>query len=124
VLLEEIGDLLLGPKCCQYMFRCFVCVHSLDQNLAEVPAEIFVTVVVEGSSLALVTDTRGTADTVDVLGDAIVLSGWQIVVDDVLDVGDIKTTSSDASSDQDGATTGAEGAPGNMLVTRQAEGIR
>jgi hypothetical protein len=53
---------------------------------------------------------------VDVLGDTIVLSRRQVVVDDMLDVGDIETTSGNASSNQDGATTGTEGATRSLLV--------
>jgi hypothetical protein len=53
---------------------------------------------------------------VDVLGNTIVLSGWQVVVDDVLDVGDIETTSSNAGSDQDGTATGTEGSTRGLLV--------
>jgi hypothetical protein len=94
-LLEELRNLLLG----------------LDQDLAEVFTEIFVAVVEERGSLACVADTRGATDAVDVLGDAVVLSRGQIVVDDVLDVGNIETTSSNTGSDQDGAATSTEGAP-------------
>jgi hypothetical protein len=57
-LLEEVGNLLLG----------------LNQDLAEVLSNVVVAVVEEGSSLALVANTRSTADTVDVLGDTVVLS--------------------------------------------------
>jgi hypothetical protein len=57
-LLEEVGNLLLG----------------LNQNLAKVLANVVVAVVEEGSSLALVANTRSTANTMDVLGDAVVLS--------------------------------------------------
>ena len=35
----------------------------------------------------------------DILGDTVMLSGREIIVDDVLDVGDIETTSSDTGSD-------------------------
>jgi hypothetical protein len=57
-LLEEVGNLLLG----------------LNQDLAEVLSNVVVAVVEEGSSLALVANTRSTADAVDVLGDTVVLS--------------------------------------------------
>lgn len=44
----------------------------------------------------------------NILSNAIVLGGRQVIVDDVLDVGDIKATSSDAGSDKNGATSGTE----------------
>jgi hypothetical protein len=56
---------------------------------------------------------------VDILGNTIVLSGWQVVVDDVFDVGNIETTSSNAGSDQDGAFTGTEGATRSLLVANR-----
>lgn len=57
-LLEEVGNLLLG----------------LDQDLDEILTNVLVAVVVEGSSLALVADTRGATDAVNVLSDAVMLS--------------------------------------------------
>jgi hypothetical protein len=42
------------------------------------------------------------------------LSGRQVVVDDVLDVGNIETTGTHTSSDHDGATTSAERTPGDV----------
>jgi hypothetical protein len=36
--------------------------------------------------------------------------GRKVVVDDMLDIGDIETTSSDTSSDQNGAAASTEGA--------------
>jgi hypothetical protein len=56
---------------------------------------------------------------VDILGNTIVLSGWQVVVDDVFDVGNIETTGSNAGSDQDGAFTGTEGATRSLLVANR-----
>jgi hypothetical protein len=47
------------------------------------------------------------------------LGGWQVIVDDVLDVGDIETTSSNAGSNQDGAFTGTEGATSCSLVANR-----
>jgi hypothetical protein len=46
---------------------------------------------------------------VDVLGDTVVHGRGKVVVDDMLDIGNIKTTSSDAGSNQDRAATGTEG---------------
>jgi hypothetical protein len=57
-LLKEVGNILLG----------------LNQDLAEVLSNVLVAVVKERRSLALVANTRSTADAVDVLGDAVVLS--------------------------------------------------
>jgi len=94
-LLEEVRNLLLG----------------LDQDLAEVLANVFITIVEERRGLALVADTSCTADAVDVLGDAVMLSRGQIVVDDVLDVGDIEAASSNTGSDEERAPSSTEGAP-------------
>jgi hypothetical protein len=94
-LLQEVGDLLLG----------------LNQDLAEVLADVLVAVVVEGGGLASVADTSGATDAVDVLGDAVMLSRRQVVVDDMLDVGDIEAASGDTSSDENGAAASTEGAP-------------
>jgi hypothetical protein len=91
-LLEELGDLLL----------------RLNQDLAEVFSNVVVAIVEEGCGLALVADTRRTADTMDILGDALVLSRGQIVVDDMLDIGNVETTRSNSSSDQDRTPSGTE----------------
>jgi hypothetical protein len=94
-LLKEVGNLLLG----------------LNQNLDQVLADVLVTIIVEGGSLALIADTRGAADAVNILGDPIMLSRGQIVVDDVLDVGDIEAARRNTSRDKDGAPSRTEGAP-------------
>ena len=47
----------------------------------------------------------------NILSDAVMLSGRKVVVDYVLDVRNIKATSGDTSGDQDGTAGGAEGAP-------------
>jgi hypothetical protein len=104
-LLEEVRNLLVG----------------FDQNLAEVLANVLVAIIVEGSGLALVANAGSAADAVDVLGDAVVLSRRQVVVDDVLDVGDIKATSRDTSGDQERAASSAEGAPDDVLEVYQVE---
>lgn len=52
----------------------------------------------------------------NVLSDAFMLSGRKVIVDDVLDVCDIKATSGNTSGDQDGTAGGAEGAPGLLLA--------
>jgi len=96
--LKELRNLLLG----------------LNEDLAEVLAEVVVAVVEERGSLALIADTRGTANAVDVLRDASMLGGRQVVVDDVLDVGNIETTGTHTSSDHDGATTSAERTPDHV----------
>jgi hypothetical protein len=43
-----------------------------------------------------------------------VLGGWEIVVDNMLDVGDIETTSSDTGSHKNGATASSERAPSTV----------
>jgi hypothetical protein len=91
-LLEEARNVLLG----------------LDQDLAEVLADVVITVVEEGSSLALVADASSATDTVDVLGDAVVLSGGHIIVDDMLDIGDVETAGRDTGGDHDRTFTGTE----------------
>lgn len=93
-LVKEVRDLLLG----------------LDENLDQIFRNVFVAVIVERGGLAFVADTRSATDTVNVLRNAVMLSGREVVVDDVLDVSDIKTTSSHTSSDQYGAAGSTEGA--------------
>jgi hypothetical protein len=97
-LLKEVGNVLLG----------------LDQDLAEVFAQVLIAVVVEGGGLTLVANTRGPTDAMHILGDATVLGGWEIVVDDMLDIGDIETTSSDTGSYKNGATASSERAPSTV----------
>lgn len=83
---------------------------ALDKDVDEILSEILVTIVVKRSSQTLVADTGGATDAVHVLGDTTIHLAWEVVVDDVLDVLDIPTTSRDAGSDEDGCTTSAESA--------------
>lgn len=48
--------------------------------------------------------------------DVIVDVSWQVVVDDVSDVGDIETTGSDSSGDQEGAAAAAEELEGTLTL--------
>lgn len=94
-LLKEFRHLLLG----------------LEENLHEIFSNIFVAVIVEGCGLALIADTSCTANAMNILSDAIILSRRQVVVDDVLDIRDIEAASGHAGSNKNWATSGAEGTP-------------
>ena len=95
VLLKEIRNLLL----------------RLEQNFDKFRSEVLIAFVVERSGEALVANARGATDAVNVLGNAIVHRGRKIVVDDMLDVGNIQASGGDASSDHDWTPTNAEGTP-------------
>jgi hypothetical protein len=84
---------------------------GLEENLHEIFSNIFVAVIVEGCGLALIADTSCTTNAMNILSDAIILSRWQVVVDDVLDIRDIKAASGHAGSNENWATSGAEGTP-------------
>jgi hypothetical protein len=77
---------------------------GLLEELEQVTDNTAVATVEEGSGDTGVTSTTGTTDTVDV----VVNVGGQIVVDDVGHVGDIETTGSNSSGNQDGATAVTE----------------
>lgn len=62
------------------------------------------------------TETSSAANTVDIFGNAIVLSRREIIVDDMLDVGDIKTASRDTSGNKQRAATLFERTPGRLSV--------
>lgn len=91
-LLKEVRNLLL----------------RLKEDLDEVSTDVLVTVVVEGSGLTFVANAGGATNTVYVLGDAIVLGRRKVIVDDVLHVGDVKTTGGNTSSDGDRAPRSAK----------------
>jgi hypothetical protein len=86
--LEERGDLLVG------LLEKF---HKFSDNSTVATVE-------ESSGNTSVSSTAGTTNTMDV----VVNVGREIIVDDVGDVGNIETTSSHSSSDEDGATTVSE----------------
>lgn len=77
---------------------------GLLEKVKELADNTTVATVEEGGSNTSVSSTAGTTNSVDVIVD---ISG-KVVVDDVGDVGDIKTTSSNSSSHQDGAASVAE----------------
>jgi hypothetical protein len=86
---------------------------GLLEELKQVTDDTTVATVEEGSGDTGVTSTTGTTDTVDVV---VNVSG-QIVVDDVGHVGDIETTSSNSSGNQDGATTVTEELQSTLTLT-------
>lgn len=90
---------------------------GLEKDFDKIFSNVLVAVVVESARCALVSNARSPADAVNVFSDTVVLGRRKVVVDDMLDVRDIETTSSNASSNEDGATGGAEGAPALLLVT-------
>jgi hypothetical protein len=93
LVLKEVGDFLLGLK----------------QDLDEILADIFIAVVVEGSGLTLIADTSSTANAMDVLSDALVLGRWEVIVDDVLHIGNIQAASGNAGSNKDRTPSCTEG---------------
>jgi hypothetical protein len=86
--LEESGNLLVG----------------LLKKLEKVTNDTSIAAVEESSGDTSVSGTSSTTDTVNVVIDV----GGEIVVDNVLDVGDIETTGCDSSGNEDGATSRAE----------------
>ena len=65
---------------------------ALEQDLDEILSEILIAIVVERRRLALVSNTSGTANSMDVLGDAVVLRGRKFEINDMLDVGNLKAS--------------------------------
>ncbi|KAF3062751.1 hypothetical protein CFAM422_010726 [Trichoderma lentiforme] len=95
--LKEGRDLLVG----------------LLEKVNELADNTTVAAVEEGGSNTSVSSTAGTTNSVDVIID---ISG-KVVVDDVGDVGNIKTTSSNSSSHQDGAASVAEELESTLTLT-------
>lgn len=86
--LEEAGNLLVG----------------LLEKVDEFANDTTVATVEEGGGDTSVSGTSSTTDTVDVVVDV----GGQVVVDDVLNIGDIQTSSSDSSGHKDWAASSTE----------------
>jgi hypothetical protein len=95
--LEESGNLLVG----------------LFEEVEKVTNDTSIAAVEESSGNTSVSGTTSTTDTVDV----VVNVGGEIVVDNVLDVRDIKTTSCDSGGNEDGATSRAEHLEGALTLT-------
>ena len=72
---------------------------GLDQQLAQVTDDVLVLVIEEASGETQVAHTPGTSNAVDVLPDV----GWQVKVDDMLHVGDVKTTRRNLKSERRGS---------------------
>jgi hypothetical protein len=78
---------------------------GFPEKLNKVTDDVPVTTVEEGSGVTRVSGTAGTTDTMDV----VVNVRREIVIDDVRDVGNIKTTCCDSSGYQDGGAACTEG---------------
>jgi len=76
----------------------------------KVTNEVLVTAVEEGGGTTRVPGAASTADTVDIVIDV----GRKIKVDDVGNVGDIETTSSNCGGDHDRSVTLTEGLEGHL----------
>lgn len=87
-LVKPVGNLLVG----------------FLQQLDQVSADGVVASVIEGGRDTGVTRSTSSTDSVGVLGNV----GGQVVQDDVLDVGDIQTSSGNGSRDQDRGSTALE----------------
>jgi hypothetical protein len=94
---EPLGNLLVG----------------LLEELNELATEREVVAVEEGSRGTSVTGTTGTTDTVSVLSNV----GGEVVQDNVGDVGNVETTSSDGSGDKNGGTASTECLEGSLTLT-------
>ena len=86
--LEEVGHVLLG----------------FDHKLVQVSRNVSILVVEERSCQTEIAHTASTTNAVDVLFDVV----RQIKVNDVLNVGNIQTTSGDSSGHQDGSVASSE----------------
>lgn len=95
--LEEAGNLLVG----------------LLEKLEELADDTTVATVEESSSNTGVASTAGTTDTMNV----VINVGGEIVVDNVGDVGNIQTTGSNSSGNQDRALAIAEKLEGTLTLT-------
>lgn len=101
--LEPAGDLLVG----------------LLEELEQVADNTLVATVQESGSDTSVTSTTGTTDSVDIV---VNVSG-QVVADDVGDVGDIQTTSSDGSGNHDRAASRTEHVEGTLTLALGAVSV-
>lgn len=88
----------------------------LPQELDQVTNDVLVTAVEERSGNTSVTRTTSTTNAVNVVIDV----GGKVIVDDVHDVRDIETTSSDGSSDHNGCATLTECIEGRLTLTLRA----
>jgi len=84
----------------------------LTKEFDEVTDDVFVTTVEEGGGSASVTGTTSTTDTVDVVIDV----GGKVIVDNMGNIGNIETTSSDSGGDQDGSVTLTESLEGHFTL--------
>lgn len=92
---------------------------GLLQELEQVTDDALVAAVQESSGNTSVTSTTGTTDSVNVIID---IRG-QVIRDDVGDVGDIQTTSSNSSCNHDGAATGTEHVQGTLTLALSAVSV-
>ena len=62
-------------------------------------------------------------NSVNIFVNAVVVHARQVIVDNVHDVADIKTTRGDRSSNEDGAFTSSEGTPVESKHSSEAAGV-
>ena len=72
---------------------------ALDEHVDKVLGNVLVAIIVEGGGEALMADASSAADAMHVFADATIRAGWQIVVDDVLDIFDVPASRRDACGD-------------------------
>jgi hypothetical protein len=86
---------------------------GLLQEINQITNNTSVATVEESCRDTCVTSTTSTTNSVNVVIDV----GWEIIVDDVGDIGNVKTTSSNSGGDQDWATTVSEHLEGTFTLT-------
>ena len=69
---------------------------ALDEHVDKVLGDVLVAIIVEGGGEALMADTSRAADAMHIFADAAIGAGWQVVVDDVLDIFNIPASRRDA----------------------------
>lgn len=87
--------------------------RGLLEEINEISSDTEVVSVEEGSRVTSVTSSTSSTDSVGVLGDV----GWEIVKNDVGDVGDIETTGGDGSGNEDRSSTSLEGREGGLSLS-------
>ena len=84
----------------------------LTKELDEVTNDVLVATVEEGSGNTSVTSTTSTTDTMNI----VINIGGKVIIDDMGNVGDIKSTSSDGGGNHDGSATLTEGLEGRFAL--------
>jgi hypothetical protein len=89
---------------------------SLLQEVDEVTDNATIATIEERSGEPSVASTTSTANTMNI----VVNVGWEVIVDNVGDIRDVKTTSSNCGGNEDRATTVAEHLQGTLTLTLSA----